>query len=1060
MSDRGLLGILEVRIARGGQDDLPLYQPVLKMGRAKSNDVILDDPNVSGQHARLTWGRDGWQVEDVGSTNGTVVNGQRLASRQGVGLRPGDVVQMGGFSMQIRALRPDESPPPRLGESVRIGSEPMPGLAVYLQNQVLKFPLDKNVITLGRGSDNDVQISDSLVSTHHARLERQGAAYRIVDLGSTNGLAYQGQRVPQHFLSDGDVLYIGQRIAVQYRAFAGFLPAAAQVTKRAEAPGTQFLDMRALPKEGRRITIGRHSSNVLVLSHPRVSRYHAVIEQFGARFRLRDLNSDNGTFVNGKRVEKEAWIQEGDELRVGSYRLVFQEDGISHFDEAGNIRLDALRIEKWYSKTANILKSVSISIYPKEFVALVGASGAGKSTLMNAMTGFNPANGAKSRVLVNGKNLYTHMDEYRSEMGYVPQEDIIHRELTVYRALDYAAQLRMPADTSKQERHQRIMEVLGELGLERQKNNLMTALSGGQRKRVSIGVELLTKPGLFFLDEATSGLDPGTETEMMELLRDLADGGRTVILVTHATKNVMMCDQVVFLARGGYLAFFGPPNEALDYFERYRTPEERRYKDKVEFDDIYQLIESRGTPEEWGERFKQSPQYQRYVVQRLQELKEQQQTPTPAPLSRQRRKRQVSAFRQFLILSARNLRIMAQDKIGLALMLAVAPLIGLMDFIWSKTLFDPVEGDAAQIITMFFMMGLIGILTGAISSVREIVKEVDIYRRERTVVLKLTPYILSKVWVGILLAAYQSVIFVVAKKVFADPQFLGSYGYPAMYLTIFLCTLSGYMLGLLISAAAPNQNVALMLVVVVLVPQFLFAGALLPRDLIPGGDAISAAMSTRWAFEALVRITGIGDDVVNDPCWQLPKDQRDDLTQEDKDRLGCRCMGRQMFEQCYFPGILSPDFFNAQVQTQLNAPEPVKPPTPVPYPTLTPYPTPKPLPTPGMFDDQNAYAKKREQQGQDYQKKREDQGEEYRQLTEQQYTDYQDQMEAYGESLRTWQSDREKAVRGAEGMIDAIYKQYKPALEGDVKKGWLALGIISAVVLALTMVFQKRKDVI
>jgi hypothetical protein len=236
-----------------------------------------------------------------------------------------------------------------------------------------------------------------------------------------------------------------------------------------------------------------------------------------------------------------------------------------------------------------------------------------------------------------------------------------------------------------------------------------------------------------------------------------------------------MCDQVVFLARGGYLAFFGPPNEALDYFERYRTPEERRYKDKVEFDDIYQLIESRGTPEEWGERFKQSPQYQRYVVQRLQELKEQQQTPTPAPLSRQRRKRQVSAFRQFLILSARNLRIMAQDKIGLALMLAVAPLIGLMDFIWSKTLFDPVEGDAAQIITMFFMMGLIGILTGAISSVREIVKEVDIYRRERTVVLKLTPYILSKVWVGVLLAAYQSVIFVVAKKVFADPQFLGSY---------------------------------------------------------------------------------------------------------------------------------------------------------------------------------------------------------------------------------------------------------------------------------------------
>jgi ABC-type multidrug transport system ATPase subunit len=1057
MSPRSLLGILQIQV-QAGHDELPLYQPILKLGRARSNDIILDDPNVSGHHAQLIWGGEGWQVQDLGSTNGTMVDGQRLLPQRPARLRPGDKARMGAFVFQIRAPRPDESAPPRPGEPVRIAPGPQPGLVVYLPDQIHKFPLDRKVVTLGRSSDNDVQISDSLISGHHARLERHGTVYRIVDLDSTNGLVHNGQRVPHHVFADGDVLYVGGRIALQYRAYIGFLPATTE--KLVQAPSTQFLDMRALPKEGRRITIGRHSSNVLVLSHPRVSRYHAVIEQFGARFRLRDLNSDNGTFVNGKRVEKEAWIQEGDELRIGSYRLVFQEDGISHFDEAGNIRLDALRIEKWYSKTANILKGISISIYPKEFVALVGASGAGKSTLMNAMTGFNPANGARSRVLVNGKNLYTHMDEYRSEMGYVPQEDIIHRELTVYKALDYAAQLRMPADTSKQERHQRIMEVLGELGLERQRNNLMTALSGGQRKRVSIGVELLTKPGLFFLDEATSGLDPGTETEMMELLRDLADGGRTVILVTHATKNVMMCDQVVFLTKGGYLAFYGPPNEALDYFERYRTPEERRYKERVEFDDIYQLIESRGTPEEWGERFKRSAQYQSYIVQRLQQLKEQRQTPTPRPVARRRPRRQVSALRQFMILSARNLRIIAQDKIGLALMVAVAPLIGLMDFIWSKTLFDPVEGDAAQIITMFFMMGLIGILTGAISSVREIVKEVDIYRRERTVVLKLSPYILSKVWVGVILAVYQSAIFVLAKKVFVDPSFAGTYSYLAMYLTVFLCTLSGYMLGLLISAAAPNQNVALMLVVVVLVPQFLFAGALLPRDLIPGGDAISAAMSTRWAFEGLVRITGIGNDVVSDPCWQLPKDQRDDLTQEDKDRLGCRCMGQQMFEQCYFPGILSPDFYNSEVQSQLDAPEPVKPLTPTPYPTFTPYPTPKPPPTPGMLDDQAAYAQKREQQAQGYQKKREQQGEEYRKLTEQQFAAYQEQMEDYGESLRSWQSDREKAVRGAEGMIEAILKQYKPALEGDVEKSWLALGIISGVVLALTLVFQKRKDVI
>jgi ABC-type multidrug transport system ATPase subunit len=1058
MSDRSPLGVLRVQIAAGGQDEVPIYQPVLRLGRGKSNDIVLDDQNISGEHAQFVWGREGWLVEDLDSRNGTYLNSQRLPPRQATALQGDDEIRIVGFSFHLRVPQPGETLPAAPGGRVQLAAVPTPGLAVYAQGKLLKFALQKDTETLGRKPGNDICIPNPQVSGEHARLERQGATYRVMDLESTNGLVWQGQRVPQRLLEDGDVLYIGRDVALQYLAYVGFLPHAAK--RRVEAPRTQYLDIGALPAAGRRITIGRHSSNVLVIRHPRVSRYHAVIEQFGARFRLRDLRSDNGTFVNGKQVEREAWIKEGDEIRIASTRLVFQEDGITHFDEAGNIRLDALRIEKWYTKTVNILKKVSLSIYPKEFVALVGASGAGKTTLMNALAGFNPANGAKSRVLVNGRNLYTHMDEYRSEMGYVPQEDIIHRELTVYKALDYAAQLRMPADISKKERHQRVMEVIEELGLTRQKNNAITALSGGQRKRVSMGVELLTKPGLFFLDEATSGLDPGTETEMMELLRELADGGRTVILVTHATKNVMMCDQVVFLAKGGYLAYYGPPNEALEYFERYRTPEERRYKERVEFDDIYQLLETRGTPEEWGERFRRAPEYRENVVGRIRELKDQRQTPTPLPAAKSKRKRQVSSLRQFFILSGRNLRIMAQDKVGLALMLAVAPLIGLMDFMWGKTLFDPVEGDAARIITMFFMMGLIGILTGALSSVREIVKEVDIYRRERTVALKLVPYVASKVWVGVILALYQTTIFILAKKFFADPQFHGTWGYLAMYITLFLCTLSGYMIGLLISAVSPNQNVALFLVVIVLVPQFLFAGALLPRDLIPGGDYISAVTSTRWSFEALVRIVGIGEDVINDPCWQLPKDQRDDLTQDDKDRLGCKCMGKQMFELCYFPGIRSTDYYDETTRAQLDAEEPQKPPTPTPMPTFTPYPTPKPPPTPGMMDDQAAYSRKRERQAQEYQDRREEQGEEYRKLTEQQFSDYQDESELYGEDLREWQSDREKAVRGAEGMIDGVYKSYKTALEGDVEKAWLALGTISVVVLGLTLIFQKRKDVI
>jgi ABC-type multidrug transport system ATPase subunit len=1046
MSARQLLGILQVQIAGGSQDELPIYQSTLKLGRGRQNDVVLEDPNVSGKHAQFLWGRAGWSVEDRGSSNGTFVNGQLIPKRTTAPLRPGETVRIDQFTFQILSPQGREHIPPHLGNKVLLTSEPKPGLAVYRGGRVEKIPLDKGFVTLGRSSGNDVQINDRLVSGRHARLERMGHTYRIVDEGSTNGLTYQGQRVSDRVLADGDVVYIGQKIAIQYRAHIGFLPGAAREKRQElEGPKTQYLDMRKLPQAGQRITIGRHSSNTLRLKHPRVSRYHAIIEKFGARFRLRDLNSDNGTWVNDKRVKKEVWIQEGNEIRIASFRLIFQEDGITHFDEAGHMRLDALRLEKRYSKDVSILKRISLSIYPKEFVALVGASGAGKSTMMNTLTGFNPANGPKSRVLVNGKNLYTHMDEYRSEMGYVPQEDIIHRELSVYNALDYAARLRMPSDTSKKERHGRIMEVLGELGLEAQRNSLISALSGGQRKRVSIGVELLTKPGLFFLDEATSGLDPGTETEMMELLRKLADGGRTVILVTHATKNVMMCDQVVFLAKGGYLAYYGPPNEALDYFEKYRTTEERRYKEEIEFDDIYRLLETRGTPKQWGKRFRRAPQYKEYVVDRIRDLKEQRRTPRPQPAARRPQKRQVSALRQFWILSSRNLRIIAQDKVGLALMLAVAPLIGIMDFIWSDELFDVRKGSAEDIVTMLFMMSLIGVLTGALSSVREIVKEVDIYRRERTVVLKLFPYVLSKAWVGVILAVYQSVIFLMAKKVFVDPQFYGGeWGYPAMFVTIFLCTLSGYMIGLAISAASPNQNIALFLVVIVLVPQFLFAGALLRRDLIPGGDYISAATSTRWAFEALVRITGIAEDVVDDPCWDSPKEVWSKWDQEEKDGRNCRCLGKQLFELCYFPGIQNPDLYDDEAKNALAAPEPKKPPTPTPYPTYTPPPKPKDQ------RKQEAYQATVVAQGKKQGDRTKDQMESWTN----------NEMEQYINAREDWQSTREGAVRGAEEKIDEIFVRYKTAFEADVTTSWLALIILSLVFFGVTLLFQKQKDVI
>ena len=232
---------------------------------------------------------------------------------------------------------------------------------------------------------------------------------------------------------------------------------------------------------------------------------------------------------------------------------------------------------------------------------------------------------------------------------------------------------------------------------------------------------------------------------------------------------------------------------------------------------------------------------------------------------------------------------MMQDKVSLALMLALAPGIGLLDFMWGRQLYDPVQGDAVKIMTMWFMTALITILVGALASVREIVKEGDIYRRERAVNLKLVPYLLSKVWVGVILAFYQAGVLLLTRILFNNPAVPGAGGYLQLYLTLFLCTLCGYLIGLVISASAPNQNSAMLLIIAVLVPQFLFAGALLPLDLIPGGEAISTVMPTRWAFESFLNTSGMGAQLIQDHCWQLPKSERKKLTDEQK--TNCKSVG-------------------------------------------------------------------------------------------------------------------------------------------------------------------------
>lgn len=696
------------------------------------------------------------------------------------------------------------------------------------------------MITLGRSSDCDVVIDESVISRRHAELRRRPDGWEISDSGSLNGLTFGGEKVQSHQLKDGDVISISDTVKLSYSVSAAAGPAGADGTI------VQTLPLR----DQTELSIGRDLTNEVRLDHPAVSRHHARIARSGDGYTIEDLGSSNGTFVNGERLaaHEPRQLGRGDAVRIGPVRFTLEMEGIQQVDESRYLRLDAVHLNQYVSDTLNLLQDISLSLEGREFVALVGVSGAGKSTLLDALNGFRPARAGN--VLVNGVDLYDNFDAYRTDLGYVPQDDIIHKELPIARALSYSAQLRLPPDTTKAEREERIQEVIGTLNLTERRDVPIARLSGGQRKRVSIGAELLTQPGLFFLDEATSGLDPGTESQMMRLLRSLADQGHTVVLVTHATKNVMLCDQVVFLAKGGHLAWFGPPDEALKYFE------------VDDFDGIYERLEGELSPEAWGQKYAQSPHYDRYVRQRLRShypgfsdtaAEAAEIAPTERGAHAQPAPRQTSQLRQFRILSARYLDIVKRDRVNVALLLAIAPLLGMIDLLaWPRNAFDPVNGDSVQTMSMLFMAALIPFLVGALNSVREIVKEAPIYKRERAVTLKVLPYLLSKVWVGFLFAFYHAGALFAVKLIAVDFSHVGTTELAQFYFTLTLAAMSGVIWGLLISVIVPREEQAMVLVIAVIVVQIVFSGGLVPLSQLGlGGDIFGGITSTKWSFQAL-----------------------------------------------------------------------------------------------------------------------------------------------------------------------------------------------------------------
>ena len=736
---------------------------------------------------------------------------------------------------------------------------PQPTLELNNRGQILQFELYRDLHHLGRDPDwADLMVTPggwTVVSRRQALLKREGADYRIFDGDgqhpSRNGIFVNQTRVTATegcLLQDGMQLEIGlapeTRILIHYRSSPAATTGAVTMPSRRRL---NLAELRDWPVEiGRSPSRDRYAS--MQLDAPMVSRLHAFLYRDGKGGHVLQDRSTNGTFVNGNRIDKRTKLNLGDTIRIGPFTLVYQPDMLTLEDTGSQIRLDAHRllrkVKNKQGQEFTILNDISLVIEPGQLVALVGGSGAGKSTLMKSLVGIAPT--TSGVVFLNGENLRQNWGIYRSQIGYVPQDDIVHLNLTVEEVLTYACKLRLPPDIDVQ---QVVDTTLEQIKLTHVRHTFVRNLSGGQRKRVSIGVELLADPKLFFLDEPTSGLDPGLDKEMMRLLRELADQDRTVVLVTHATANIEVCDRIVFLGRGGNLCYFGPPLEALSFFE---MPD----ADLKYFSDIYIKLDKGATNEEtrtivqgWSRRFQESVLYERYVGASLSPGNVEQFKADAAIHTG------ISPLQQLWLLSQRYGQLIVRDRLSQILTLISGPIaIALTALILRDEApliqLDPPEPDQASLaLRLTFVFSSIAIWIGLSSAVREIVKEAAIYMRERLINLGLIPYLGSKVLIWLVIALLQTLLMTGAILIgFQSPATELLPWSVGLAVTNFLTILASICLSLAISAFVKSENAANNLLPLIMIPQIILSGVLF--DLEGIAQKLSWLMISRWSVGA------------------------------------------------------------------------------------------------------------------------------------------------------------------------------------------------------------------
>lgn len=679
-------------------------------------------------------------------------------------------------------------------------------------------------------------------------------------------------------------------------------------------------------------SIGRTPENDIQIPHAQVSSRHAVLHRIGEQLFLEDRSSANGTYVRGQRIApgQRVPVQNGEKVFVGPMPLVLQVD-------AGEVAVIIEDSEKWEGRPLyeieawdlvmqvpdrdnpqelkTLLDHVSFKALPGDLIALMGPSGAGKTTLLLTLNGYTPPTAGQVRI--NGEDLYAIYDALRGSIGYVPQDDIVHPELTVWEAVRYSAKMRLPPDYSDDEIHRRVETTLAQLGLESVSHLQIgrpekKVLSGGQRKRVNIAMELVTDPVILFLDEPTSGLAADDTTALVQLLADLArQTGKTIITTIHqpAKDEYEKFNLALIMGPGGIPIYFGPSRDGYRFFGSLLERQGRgNHVDNPR--DMFDMLNQRERP--IFEAMKaQNPAASRFLA-RQQAAREwnaeffNQQNPIFQQMYSGRRavgagtpqhgipKQRPKTKGQLPLLFGRYLKTKLRDASGTSIMLLQAPIIGVLlalvfggqkDAIpyWclgalqelsrraggsvdsSDQLLRSMRTTTDHSAAMFFLV-VAAVWFGTSNAAREIVSERGIYQRERMVNLKLFNYVLSKFLLLCLICIVQcSVLLAIA---FFSLGFNGGiFAFLIELGTLVITSMASVATGLLLSAIVTSSEAAMALTPIALIPQVVLGGMMVPMTTNPWLEYPMMAIPGRWGFEGVVSQERLA--VASDPAWML-----------------------------------------------------------------------------------------------------------------------------------------------------------------------------------------------